>query len=182
MRNWRIGRKSSASQPQHISCGNAPELRVGLKCLEQVGDAPWAAGEPQHHAAQYVLRPLLRALAFGRRGMVDDIPLSGGHGEVERERHDQDEPGQPVWVPDLAVFEAEAARFEVGEHRLDAPAPGIVKCGEIARGAWFRSGLHAKRGIPWLARLWPDGVDGPLAASMCQDAGRENRQKGSRPQ
>jgi len=27
-----------ASAP--ISCSNAPELREGLKCLEQVGDAP----------------------------------------------------------------------------------------------------------------------------------------------
>jgi len=24
--------------------------------------------------------------------------------------------------------------------------------------AWFRSGLHAKRGILWLARLWPLSV------------------------
>ena len=24
--------------------------------------------------------------------------------------------------------------------------------------AWFRSGLHAKRGIPWLARFWPLSV------------------------
>ncbi len=24
--------------------------------------------------------------------------------------------------------------------------------------AWFRSGLHPKRGIPWLARLWPFSV------------------------
>jgi len=103
-----------------ISCGSTPELRNGLKCLEQVGDAPQAAGEPRRHAAQDVLRSLLRVFAFGGRGMVDGIPLSGGDGEVERECHDQDQPGQPVWISDLAVFEAEAARFEVREHRLDA--------------------------------------------------------------
>jgi len=28
----------------------------------------------------------------------------------------------------------------------------------IAGPAWFRSGLHAKRGVPWLARLWPLSV------------------------
>ena len=63
--------------------------------------------------------------------MVDSIPLSGGHGEVECQRHDQDEPGQPVREADLAVFQAEATRFEVGEHRLDAPAPGVVERGKI---------------------------------------------------
>ncbi len=39
-----------------------------------------------------------------------------------------------------------------------------------------------QRNVSTALGSWPDGVDGPLAASMCQDAGRENRQKGSRPQ
>src|SRR3982750_3934990 len=66
--------------------------------------------------------------------MVEGIPLAGGDGEVERECHDQDQPGQPVRVSDLAVLEAEATGFEVREHRLDAPTPGVVERGEIARG------------------------------------------------
>ena len=104
----------------------------GLKGLEQVGDAPQTAGEPRCHAAQDVLRPLFRAFAFGGRGMVDRIPLPSGDGEVERQRHDQDEPGQAVRVADLAVLETEAAGLEVGEHRLDAPAPCVVERGEVA--------------------------------------------------
>jgi hypothetical protein len=128
-----IGKAEWTEGSAPISCGSTPELRDGLKCLEQVGDAPQAAGEPRRHAAQDVLRSLLRVFAFGGRGVVDGIPLSGGDGEVERERHDQDQPGQPVWISDLAVFEAEAARFEVREHRLDAPPPSIVKRAEIAR-------------------------------------------------
>src|SRR4051794_3802486 len=85
-----------------ISCCGTPELREGLKCLEYVSDAPQAAREPRCHAAQDVFRLLIRASAFSGRGMVEGIPLTGGDGEVERERHDQDEPGQPVRVSDLA--------------------------------------------------------------------------------
>src|SRR5829696_835280 len=106
-----------------ISCCGTPELREGLQCLEQVGDAPQAAGEPGCHAAQDTLGLLVRASAFSGRGMVEGIPLAGGDGEVERECHDQDQPGQPVRVSDLAVLEAEATGFEVREHRLDAPTP-----------------------------------------------------------
>src|SRR3954466_3833516 len=76
-----------------ISCCGTPELREGLKCLEYVSDAPQAAREPRCHAAQDVFRLLIRASAFSGRGMVEGIPLTGGDGEVERERHDQDEPG-----------------------------------------------------------------------------------------
>src|SRR3954447_7738777 len=117
-----------------ISCCGTPELREGLKCLEYVSDAPQAAREPRCHAAQDVFRLLIRASAFSGRGMVAGIPLAGGDGEVERERHDQDEPGQPVRVSDLAVLEAEAMGLEVREHRFDAPAPGVIERGEITRG------------------------------------------------
>ena len=114
------------------SCWDAPELWDGLKGLEQVGDAPQTAREPRRHAAQDVLRLLFRVSAFSGRGVVGGVPLSRGHGEVERQRHDQDQPGQPVRVADLAVFQAEAAGLEVGEHRLDAPAPRVVERGEVA--------------------------------------------------
>src|SRR3954468_8649583 len=79
------------------------------------------------HAAQDTLGLLVRASAFSGRGMVEGIPLAGGDGEIERECHDQDQPGQPVRVSDLAVLEAEATGFEVREHRLDAPTPGVVE-------------------------------------------------------
>src|SRR3954464_2563759 len=97
--------RPSASPPPHsrrsktpgisppISCCGTPELREGLQCLEQVGDAPQAAGEPGCHAAQDTLGLLVRASAFSGRGMVEGIPLAGGDGEVERECHDQDQPG-----------------------------------------------------------------------------------------
>lgn len=114
------------------SCSSAPELWEGLQRLEQVGDAPRAAREPRCHAAQDVLRLLVRAFAFGGPGMVDGIPLSRGDSEVECRRYHQDELGQPVRVSDLAAFQAEAARLDVGEHRLYAPAPRVVKRGEIA--------------------------------------------------
>ncbi len=87
-----------------ISFWNTPKLWDGLQCLKQVGDAPQAAREPRRHAAQDVLWLLFRPPAFGGCGVVNGIPLSGGHGEVERQRHDQDEPGQPVRVADLAVL------------------------------------------------------------------------------
>src|SRR5918995_3158573 len=48
--------------------------------------------------------------------------LAGRHRDVEG--HDQD---QAVGVAELGVLNAEAARFEVGEHRLDAPAGRILK-------------------------------------------------------
>src|SRR4051812_9572373 len=76
-------RRIQSSPP--ISCCGTPELREGLQCLEQVGDAPQAAGEPGCHAAQDTLGLLVRASAFSGRGMVEGIPLAGGDGEVERE-------------------------------------------------------------------------------------------------
>ena len=89
-----------------ISCWNAPKLRDGLKGWEQVGDAPQTAREPRRHAAQDVFRLLFRVSAFGGRGVVGSVPLSRGHGEVERQRHDQDKPGQPVRVADLGARSA----------------------------------------------------------------------------
>src|SRR3954453_12098694 len=85
----RTGLNHCVSPP--ISCCGTPELREGLQCLEQVGDAPQAAGEPGCHAAQDTLGLLVRASAFSGRGMVEGIPLAGGDGEVERECHDQDQ-------------------------------------------------------------------------------------------
>src|ERR1700712_2530164 len=124
--------KKTPATSAPISFWNTPKLWDGLKGLEQVCDTPQAAGEPRRHAAQDVLRSLLRALAFSRHGMVAPTPLSGGDGEVECQPHAQAEPGQPVRIADLAVFKAEAAGLEVREHRLDAPAPCVGKRGEVA--------------------------------------------------
>src|SRR5919112_1385760 len=67
---------------------------------------------------------LLRATFFGwsfffARGRAMN-GLAGRHRDVEG--HDQ-----AVGVAELGVLNAEAARFEVGEHRLDAPAGRILK-------------------------------------------------------
>ena len=51
--------------------------------------------------------------------------LAGRHRDVEG--HDQDQAVEAVGVAELGVLNAEAARFEVGEHRLDAPAGRILK-------------------------------------------------------
>src|SRR4051794_23207116 len=47
----KIARISRPEISPPISCCGTPELREGLQRLEQVGDAPQAAGEPGCHAA-----------------------------------------------------------------------------------------------------------------------------------
>src|ERR1700760_3334614 len=41
--------------------------------------------------------------------------------------------GEAVGILDMGLFEAKPARFEVGEHGLDAPAISISQGGQIAR-------------------------------------------------
>ena len=53
--------------------------------------------------------------------------LARGHRDVEG--HDED---QAVGIAELSVLDAEAARFEVREHRLDAPATSILKGSQVA--------------------------------------------------
>src|ERR671913_2277291 len=70
---------------------------------------------------------LLRATFFGwsfffARGRAMN-GLAGRHRDVEG--HDQ--AVEAVGVAEVGVLNAEAARFEVGEHRLDAPAGRILK-------------------------------------------------------
>ena len=55
-----------------------------------------------------------------------------------------------------------AARLDRALAALPRAYPGlggaiaVLQDSEVL--AWFGSGLHAKRGIPWLARLWPLSV------------------------
>src|ERR1700749_1188342 len=41
--------------------------------------------------------------------------------------------GEAIGIAQMGLFEAEPARFEVGEHGLDAPPRGIIEGGQIAR-------------------------------------------------
>src|SRR3954449_11238803 len=59
-------------------------------------------------------------LFFARRWVMKRVPLAGGHRDVKR--HDQDQAVEAVGVAELGVLDAEAARLEVREHRLDTPA------------------------------------------------------------
>jgi len=65
--------------------------------------------------------------------MVDLIPHAGRDRPVKGQRHDQDQPGEAVGILDMGLFEAKPARFEVGDHGLDAPAIGISQGGQISR-------------------------------------------------
>jgi hypothetical protein len=72
-------------------------------------------------------------LFFGGSGIGLGIPPSGGDGKVERQSHDQQQAGEAFGMLDLGILDAETARLEVREHRLDGPARRIFKCFQIAR-------------------------------------------------
>src|SRR4051812_12303612 len=62
--------------------------------------------------------------------MMSGVPLARGHRDVEG--HDEDQAVEAVGIAELSVLDAEAARFEVREHRLDAPATSILKGSQVA--------------------------------------------------
>jgi hypothetical protein len=70
---------------------------------------------------------------FGGDWVVGLIPHAGRDRPVKGQRHDQDQAGEAVGILDMGLFEAKPARFEVGEHGLDAPARGIAQGGQISR-------------------------------------------------
>src|SRR3954447_2351972 len=75
--------------------------------------------------------------AWGR--VMNGIPLAGGHRDVECEGHDEDQAVEAVGVAQVSILHPEAARLEVREHRLDAPATSILKGSQIAgflRHSW----------------------------------------------
>jgi hypothetical protein len=61
------------------------------------------------------------------------IPHAGRNRPVEGQRHAQDQAGEAIGILDMGLFEAKPARFEVGEHGLDAPTIGISQGGQISR-------------------------------------------------
>ena len=90
--------------------------------------------------------------------MVGLVPQTGRDGAVEGQCHDEHQTGEPVGVLDLRVLGAEAARLEVGEHRLDPPAPGTVQRGETA--GLLRQGDDPRLVVAWVA----DDADEHLGA------------------
>src|SRR3954470_13636950 len=58
---------------------------------------------------------------------MNGVPLSRRDRHVEGQGHDEDQAVEAVGVAELGLLDAEAARFEVREHRLDAPALRILK-------------------------------------------------------
>ena len=82
---------------------------------------------------------------------MNGVPLAGGHRHVEGQGHDQDQLVEAVGVAELGILDAEAARFEVREHRLDAPASRILKSSQIA--GFLRHGDNPGLGV---ARVMDD--------------------------
>ncbi len=83
--------------------------------------------------------------------------LAGRHRDVEG--HDQDQAVEAVGVAELGVLNAEAARFEVREHRLDAPATSILKGSQVAgfSGAFRqREAVHGDDPRLGVARILDD--------------------------
>ena len=95
------------------------------------------------------------------------IPHPGRDRPVEGEGHDQDQAGKAVGILDMGLFEAKPARFEVGDHGLDAPAIGISQGGQISRLG--RHGDDPRLAMPGVTDDTDVGGD-PLAG---QDDARE---------
>ena len=46
---------------------------------------------------------------------------------MQRQRHDQEQAGEPLRVAEPAVLQPEAPGLEVGEHRLHAPPEPVIE-------------------------------------------------------
>src|SRR5688572_24469989 len=113
---------------------HGPKLRQRQARLHQLDDAAEPSGEPGGSASGDFPR-LIGGTFFARGRVVNGVPLAGGHRDVEG--HDKD---QAVGVAELGILDAEAARLEVREHRLDAPALRILKGPQVTgRFGAFRS-------------------------------------------
>jgi hypothetical protein len=71
-------------------------------------------------------------LFFAWGWVMNGVPLASGHRHVEGQGHDQDQLVEAVGVAEMGILDAEAARFEIREHRLDTPAIGILKGAQVA--------------------------------------------------
>ena len=78
-------------------------------------------------------RPVLGDVSsFLRRGSGGRPRLTGRWRRCCRGRaHDQQQASEAIRIPDLRVLDAEAARLDVGDHRLDAAALGVVQGRQI---------------------------------------------------
>ena len=61
------------------------------------------------------------------------IPMTGRDRPIEGQRHDEDQAVEAIGVANLGILDAEPAGFEVGEHRLDAPAPAVIQGRKVPR-------------------------------------------------
>ena len=73
-----------------------------------------------------------QALGFGLRPPSRSRRPSVARTAPRGKRHHEDEAAEAVGIVDVRVLDAEPARLEVGEHRLDAPAVRIVEDREVA--------------------------------------------------
>jgi hypothetical protein len=54
--------------------------------------------------------------------MMTSVPQSGGDSPMKGQSHDEQQAVEALGVVDMSVLNAEAARFEVGEHGFDTPS------------------------------------------------------------
>lgn len=99
-----------------------------------------------------------------------------GDRPVEGDAHDQDQSFETIGFLDMALHEAEAAAFEVGEHVLDPPAHSIVEYRVFAR-----VGVHRDDPGLLVALLVQDADVGGDAAAVKLGACRFAFQGGTRP-
>src|SRR3954468_6061240 len=86
-------------------------------------------------------------LFFAWGWVMNGVPLARGHRHVEGQGHDKDQAVEAVGVAELGILDAEAAGFEVREHRLDSPAVGILKGAQVA-------GFFGHRDDPGFSMAW----------------------------
>src|ERR1700753_864316 len=101
-----------------------------------------------------------RVVFFGGDWIVDLVPHAGRDRPVKGQRHDQDQAGEAIGILDMGLFEAKPARFEVGEHRLDAQRsayPKVVRYPGLADMAMIQgSACPGSRMMPMLVvTRWP---------------------------
>ena len=61
------------------------------------------------------------------------VPEPGGDGPMKGQSHDEDQAAEAFRIVDVSVLDAEATRFEVGEHGFDAPAPAVFQGLQVSR-------------------------------------------------
>jgi hypothetical protein len=102
--------------------------------------------------------------------MLSGIPDAGGHRLVQGKGHDQDQTVETVGVTDLSVLDPETAGFEVGEHRLDPPAPAIFQGFQIS---WLVGhGDNPRFGVAWIlddADVGPRPLGGQFDVFQIED-------------